>query len=57
LIHFGQNGLSNPAQQEMKINSSMYTRDGSGKNFFDPGWVSHLWVWKISPKNPKKIPL
>jgi len=37
---------------------------GLGQNFwfrfgsffaagFRSGWVSHLWVWKISPKNPK----
>jgi len=30
------------------------TRFGSD-NFF-AAWDNHPWVWKISPKNPKKIP-
>jgi len=31
---------------ELMVNNS----DWSGSKNFDPGWVSHLWIWKIPPK-------
>jgi len=33
--------------------SKFLTQAGSGSFSCCWGWVSHLWVWKISPKNPK----
>jgi len=36
----------------LTVQMSFKCNDGSGSKFFDLGWVSHLWVREISPKNP-----